>query len=216
MNIFWVRTPQKILNLNIFIDKEKIETFNKKKRIGINLNLLNYHNGYDKQELHDILIEYQDGFCPICLEELKHTSAKELDHEPSIHELRENALSQLIEKLKLPTGSFNTTSVVYKKLLKLSATDVESAIMFELRSNLFLRSVHTKCHKTIDRDLNVKEKAWRKELRKGTNKELCRDIIKFRDNIKAKIKEHRQLSRTQIMKILSKRKSLYNNIHGND
>lgn len=216
LNIFWLRTPQKILDLNIYIDKENIETFNRKKQIGINLNPLNYYNDYDKQELHDMLIEHQDGLCPICLEELKHTSAKELDHDPSIHQLRENVLGQLIGKLKLSMGSANIF-VVYKKLLKLPEIDLENAIMSELRSNLFLRSVHTKCHKTIDRDLGLKEKTWRKEIRKGTkNKELYRDIVKFRDNIKAVIKRHKKLFRAQIMEISSKRKSFYNNIHGNE
>lgn len=33
-----------------------------------------------------MLIEHQDGICSICLEELKHTSAKEFDHEPSIYQ----------------------------------------------------------------------------------------------------------------------------------
>ena len=45
------------------------------------------------------IIEHQDGLCPICIEELKNTSAKELDHEPSIHQLRENILRQLICKI---------------------------------------------------------------------------------------------------------------------
>jgi hypothetical protein len=66
---------------------------------------------------------------------------------------------------------------------------VENVIRSELRSNLFFRSVHSKCHKTNDRDLGLKEKAWRKKIRKKQirNKELYRDIIKFRDNIKAVI-----------------------------
>jgi hypothetical protein len=212
LNIFWVRTPQKILDLNIYMDKKMVETFNRKKQIGINLNPLNYYNDYNKQELHEMLIEHQDGLCPICIEEVKQTSAKEFDHEPSIHQLRENILGQLICKLKLPAGSDNTL-VVYKKLLKLSEIDVENAIMSELRSNLFLRSVHSECYKTIDRDLGLKEKAWRKEIIKKTNKEFYRDIIKFRDNIKAVIKRHRKLSRAQITEISNKRKSPYNNIH---
>lgn len=215
LNISWVRTPQKILDLNIYMDKEIIETFNRNKQIGINLNPLNYYNEYNKQELHEMLIEHQDGLCPICIEELKHTSAKELDHEPSIHQLRENILGQLICKLKLHAGSENTL-VVYKKLLKLSEIDVENTIMSELRSNLFLRSVHRKCHKTIDRDLGLKEKAWRKEIRKETNKELYRDIVKFRDNIKAVIKRHKKLSKAQTMEISSKRKNPYNNMHGDE
>jgi len=215
LNISWVRAPQNFFDLNIYMDKEIIETFNRSKRIGINLHPLNYYNDYDKQELHEMLIEHQDGICPICLEELKHTSAKELDHEPSIYKLRETILEQLICKLKLPAGSENTL-VIYEKLLKLSEIDVENAILSELRSNLFLRSVHSKCHKTIDRDLGLKEKAWRKVIRKGTNKKLYSDIVKFRDNIKAIIKRHKKLSKAQTMEISSKRKNPYNNIHGDE
>ena len=81
--------------------------------------------------------------------------------------------------------------------------------------NLFLRSVHTKCHKTIDRDLGVKEKAWRKEIKKVTDKELYDKIIEFRDNIKSIIKKHKRLSKAQIAEISIKRKLYnYNNKHG--
>ena len=59
----------------------------------------------------------------ICIEELKHTSAKEFDHEPSIHQLRENILGQLICKLKLPAGCDNTL-VIYKAT-KIVRIDVE-------------------------------------------------------------------------------------------
>ena len=77
--------------------------------------------------------------------------------------------------------------------------------MSELKSNLFLRSVHTKCHKTIDRNLGVKEKAWRKEIKKATDKELYNKIIEFRDNVKTIIKKHKILSKAQIDEISTKR-----------
>jgi len=87
--------------------------------------------------------------------------------------------------------------------------------MLELKSNLFLRSVHTKCHKTIDRNLGVREKAWRKEIKKVTDKELYDKIIEFRDNIKAIIKKHKIFSKAQIAEISTKR-NLYNNRHGGE
>lgn len=105
------------------------------------------------------------------------------------------------------------TFAVYSELFKLSEKNVERVIMSELESNLFLRSVHTKCHKMIDRDLGDKEKAWRKEIKKVTNKELYGKIIEFRDNIKAIIKKHRILSKSQIAEISTKR-NLYNDRHG--
>lgn len=213
LNIFWLRPNQKILDLNIYVDKEKIESLNRKKTIGINLNPLNYHNNFEKQELHEILIEYQDNLCPICLEELKNSAAKELDHEPSIYQLRKNILNRLIEKLKLSTDSDNI-SIVYGKLLKLSRNDIEDAITEELKNNLILRSVHKKCHKTIDRDLGVEEKAWRKKIRKE-NKEFYPHIVKFRDEIKAAIRKYRKLTKAQILEISNKRKSFYNNYDNN-
>jgi len=212
LNIFWIRTPQKILDLNIYVDGKEIESFNRKKRIGLNLNPLNYHNIYKKQELHEMLVEHQDGLCPVCFKTLSHDSNKELDHEPSIWQLRENILGKLIGDNNYLTNCENTL-VVYSELFKLSENNMERVIMSELELNLFLRSVHTKCHKTIDRDLGAKEKVWRKEIKKVTDKELYNKIIEFRDNIKAIIKKHRILSKSQIAEISIKR-NLYNYRHG--
>lgn len=211
LNIFWVCPPQEILDSNIYVDKEKIESFNRKKKIGLNLNPLNYYNIYKKQELHEMLVEHQDGLCPICFKMLSHDSKKELDHEPSIWQLRENILRKLVSDHKYRT-IYENTIAFYSELFKLSEKNVKNVIMSELKSNLFLRSVHTKCHKTIDRDLGVKEKAWRKEIKKVTDKELYDKIIKFRDNIKAIIKTHKILSKAQIAEI-SIKQNFYNNRH---
>lgn len=211
LNIFWVRPPQEILNSNIYVDKEKIESFNRQKRIGLNLNPLNYYNIYKKQELHEMLVEHQDGLCPVCFETLSHDSKKELDHEPSIWQLRENILRKLVSDRKYLTIC-KSAITLYTELFKLSEKNVENITMLELESNLFLRSVHTKCHKTIDRNFSINEKAWRKEIKKGIDKEFYDKMIKFRENIKAIIKTHKRLSKVQIAEISSKR-NLYNNRH---
>jgi len=212
LNIFWIRTPQKILNSNIYVDKKEIESFNREKRIGLSLNPLNYYNVYKKQELHEILVEHQDGLCPVCFDTLSHDSKKELDHEPSIWQLRENILVKLMSDNKYPINCENTLAV-YSKLFKLSKENVENVIMSELKSNLFLRSVHTRYHKTIDRNLGAKEKAWRKEIKKVADKELYDKIVEFRDNLKTIIKKHKILSKVQIAEISTKR-NLYNSRHG--
>jgi retron-type reverse transcriptase len=211
LNIFWVRPPQEILDSNIYVDKEKIESFNRKKRIGLNLNPLDYYSIYKKEELHEMLVEHQDGLCPVCFKTLSHDSKKEFDHEPSIWQLRENILGKLVSDHKYPIICENII-VVCSELFKLSENKVGNVIMSELKSNLFLRSVHTKCHKTIGRDLGVKEKAWRKEIKKVTDKELYDKIIKFRDNIKAIITKHKILSKAQIAEISIKR-NFYNDRH---
>jgi len=75
--------------LNIHLDGTEISKYFLNKSIGLNWSPLKYHSVYEKQELHNILIDYQDNLCPICLEELSHDGSKEFDHEPSIHDLRE-------------------------------------------------------------------------------------------------------------------------------
>lgn len=111
----------------------------------------------DKQELHDILIEHQDGLCSICFELLSDDSIKELDHEPAIHSLRENIWEKLLKLVENQTDN-KDLQVKYETLLNLPRALVNNLIVSELESNSYLRSVHKTCHKTIDRELNDKEK----------------------------------------------------------
>ena len=210
LNIFWIRPPQEILNLNKYLDSEIINQFNRKQRIGLNLNPLVYHNVYDKQELHEILIEHQNGLCPICFELLSHNSKNELDHEPSIQNLKENIWKKLMKLINCQIESENLQAE-YKKLVNFPELLVKNAILYELESNLYLRSVHHKCHKTIDRKLSVNEKQWRLKIKKYTDKELFKNIIELRDYIKAEIKKYRKLTKSQIAEISFKRNLLYKN-----
>jgi hypothetical protein len=203
-NIFWIRPSQEFLSLNKYLDWKAIDKLNRKKRIGLSLNSLRYDTAFDKQELHEILIEHQDGLCPICFESLSHDSTKELDHEPAIWNLRENIWEKL---LKLSEGQIDSKDlqVKYEMLLNLPKTLVNDVIVNELESSLYLRSVHKNCHKTIDRELNSKEKQWRSNIKKHLAKELVKAIREFRDGIKAEIKKYRKLTRDQIEEISSKR-----------
>jgi hypothetical protein len=74
-----------------------------------------------------------------------------------------------------------------------------------------LRSVHHGCHKTIDRELVSKEKQWRSNIKKDLDNELFQKIIEFRDGIKAEIKKHRELTKSQIAEISLKRDLSYKN-----
>lgn len=98
-----------------------------------------------------------------------------------------------------------------KKLVNLPKLLVKNAILYELESNLYLRSVHHKCHKTIDRELSANEKQWRLKIKKYTDKELFKNIIELRDYIKAEIKKYRKLTKSQIAEISFKRNLLYKN-----
>jgi len=90
-------------------------------------------------------------------------------------------------------------------LLNLPKALVNDVIVGELESNLYLRSVHKNCHKTIDRELNSKEIEWRSHIKKHLNKELFKPIREFRDGIKTEIKKYRKLTKSQIEKISSHR-----------
>lgn len=203
-NIFWIRPSQKFLNLNKYLDWKAIDEFNRKKRIGLSLNPLRYDTAFDKQELHEILIEHQDGLCPICFKSLSHDLTKELDHEPSIWYLRENIWKNLLKLIEGQTDS-KDLQVKYEMLLNLPKALVNDVIVSELESNLYLRSVHKNCHKTIDRELNSKETQWRLNIKKHLNKKLFKAIKEFRDGIKTEIKKYKKLTKSQIKEISSHR-----------
>ena len=209
-NIFWTCPPQNFLNLNKYLDWKAICEFNRKKKIGLSLNPLRYETAFDKQELHDILMKHQNELCPICFKLLSHNSTKELDHEPTIWDLRENILKKLLKLVENQINS-NDLQVKYKTLVNLPKTLVNNTIVSELESNLYLRSVHKNCHKTIDRELSSQEKQWRSDTKKYLNKKLFEAIKKFRDNIKAEIKKYRKLTKSQRKEILSKRYLYLNN-----
>jgi hypothetical protein len=84
LNIFRNCPSQEFLNLNKYLDQKVINEFNRKKRIEISLNPLRYDTTFDKQELHDILIDHQNKLCLICLKLLPYDFAKKLDLEPTI------------------------------------------------------------------------------------------------------------------------------------
>jgi hypothetical protein len=68
-----------------------------------------------------------------------------------------------------------------------------------------LRSVHKICHKTIDLELNSKEKQWRINIKKHLNKELFEAIKEFRNSIRTEIKKYEKLTKSQVKEISSKR-----------
>lgn len=203
-NIFWVRPSQDFLILNKYLDYEAIVEFNRNKRISLSLNPLRYDTAFDKQELHDILIEHQDKLCPICFESLSHESTKELDHEPAIWNLKERIWGKLLNQIEN-----EDLTIKYETLLNFPKDLVKGVIEKELVSNLYLRSVHKNCHKMIDRELVGKEKQWRLNIKEHLNKNTFKAICEFRDVIKADIKKYRKLSRFQLSEISSKRNLSY-------
>mmetsp|Transcript_60635 Transcript_60635/g.100687 ORF Transcript_60635/g.100687 Transcript_60635/m.100687 type:complete len:656 (-) Transcript_60635:87-2054(-) len=209
-SILWVYPSQKFLNLNKYLDREAVDEFNRKKRIGLSLNLSRYDTSFDKQELHDILITHQDSLCPICFEPLSYDAIKELDHEPSIWNLRENIMEKLLKLVENQIGNTNL-QMKYETLLNLSKALLHEVIINELASNLYLRSVHTNCHKTIDRELIRQEKRWSLDIKKDLSKDLFTATKKFRHDIKAEIKKYRKLTKNQRKEISLKRNSYRDN-----
>lgn len=73
-------------------------------------------------------------------------------------------------------------------------SDIKKVALDVLNSKLYLRSVHAKCHKTIDKDLSKKEAHWRSSVKKSVDKNLFKKIITIRNVIKSFIKNHRKLT----------------------
>ena len=71
--------------------------------------------------------------------------------------LRENIWKKLLKLIEGQTNS-KDLQAMYEMLVNLPKDVVNNVIVNELELNLYLRSVHKNCHKTIDRELNSKEK----------------------------------------------------------
>jgi len=118
--------------------------------------------------------------------------------------LRENIWKNLLKLIEGQTDS-KDLQVKYEMLLNLPKALVNDVTVSEVESNLYLRSVHKTCHKTIDRELNSKETQWKSNIKKHLNKELFKAIREFRDGIKTEIKKYRKLTKSQIEEISSHR-----------
>jgi len=104
----------------------------------------------------------------------------------------------------LSTNS-STRLEIFEKLVKLSKTEIEHVILNLLDQRLYLRSVHSKCYKSIDKDLSKKEIHWRSCIKMLGNNSLAHKIIAMQNNIKVFIKGRRKLSYPQIKEISLKR-----------
>jgi uncharacterized membrane protein YheB (UPF0754 family) len=124
-------------------------------------------------------VEYPDKLCPICFKLLSHDSVKELDHEPTRWNLRENIWEELLKLVENQTNS-KDLQVKYEMLLNLPKVLINDTMLNKLESNLFLRSVHKTCHETIDCELTNKEKQWRSNIKEHLNRNLYKAIKEFR------------------------------------
>ena len=118
--------------------------------------------------------------------------------------MRENIWENLLKLIEGQTDS-KDLQAKYEMLLNLPKAVVNDIIVSELESNLYLRSVHKNCYKTIDRELSSKETQWRSYIKNHLNKELFKAVREFRDGIKTEIKKYRKLTKSQIEKISSHR-----------
>lgn len=76
-------------------------------------------------------MEYQDKLCNICFKLLFHDSAKELDHEPTIWNLRENIWEELLKLVENQTNSKDLQTYIkrlknFAMVLKQKSKDIES------------------------------------------------------------------------------------------
>jgi len=93
--------------LDICLASTEISEYCLSKFIGLNEIPFKYHSAFEKQELHNILIEYQDNFGFVCFKKLfVSQDRKDLDHELFVHDLREMSWLELT-KLVLGTSNKN-------------------------------------------------------------------------------------------------------------
>lgn len=169
------------------------------------MNPLRYNTVFEKSEIHLLLGEFQDGLCSICQESLDRGGDKEIDHEPPVWELKKKVFTKLFGTLGyiLLEGEINETAAV--DISNLCDDLLFQKIIETLKTQMYLRSVHKKCHKKKNRELSSQEKTLLKNAKGILSEDTYGRYSKTRKRVTSIIKGHRILSAPQMRDISVRR-----------
>jgi hypothetical protein len=144
---------------------------------------LSYGRNLSKQELIYLLFEYQEGICLHCLKEIDlDNESVELDHFPSISELKFNAWADFKEK-------FSENLDFYKL-----AQDVHKKVEYRL--------LHKECNQVLGKELKTFADDQIRQFKKKYSPKKISQFNLFSKKFSIHIKKIRQLNQMQIDKIL--------------
>jgi len=181
--LVFIAPGNEFLVANPYVDQDIID-----EKIEKNLSLqrvskLNYGRNLSKQELMYLLLEYQEGICPHCLKEIDlDNESVELDHFPSISELKFNAWADFKEKF--------AENLDFSKL----AQDVHKKIEYRL--------LHKECNQLLGKELKVFADGQIRQFKKEYSPKKFSQFNLFSKEFSIHIKKIRQLNQMQTDKIL--------------
>ena len=181
--LVFIAPGNEFLVANPYVDQDIID-----KKIENNLSLqrvckLSYGRNLSKQELIYLLLEYQKGICPHCLKEIDlDNELVELDHFPSISELKFNAWADLKEKF--------SENLDFSKL----AQDAHKKVEYRL--------LHKECNQLLGKELKIFADDQIRQFKKKYSSKKISKFNLFSKEFSTHIKKIRQLNQMQIDKIL--------------
>jgi len=181
--LVFIALGNEFLVANPYVDQDIIN-----EKIEKNLSLqrvskLSYGRNLSKQELIYLLLEYQEGVCLYCLKEIDlDNESVELDHFPSISELKFNAWADFKEKF--------SENLNFSKL----AQDVHKKVEYRL--------LHKECNQLLGKELKTFADDQTRHFKKEYSPKKISQFNLFSKEFSTHIKKIRQLNQMQTDKIL--------------
>lgn len=179
----FIAPGNEFLVANPYVDQDIIDEKIEKSLSLQRVSKLSYGRNLSKQELIYLLLEYQEGACLHCLEEIDlENEAVELDHFPSISELKFNAWVDYKEKF--------SENLDFPKL----ARDAHNKVEYRL--------LHKECNQLLGKELKILADDQVRQFKKEYSPKKMSEFNLFSREFSIRIKKIRQLNQMQIDKIL--------------
>lgn len=183
VTLVFIAPGNEFLVSNIYVDQDIIDEKIKSNLVLQRVSKLNYARNLSRQELIYLLCEYQKGICSHCLKEIDLENEQvELDHFPSISELKFNVWVNLEERF--------SENLDFSKLVQNALVKVE------------YRLLHKECNQSLGKELKCLADDQICKFKKEHSLEEIQKFYIFSKEFTIRMKKIRQLNQTQIDKIL--------------